>query len=138
MPLLGRNLTISRSDGAGAFVLVCITEQRSLEINNEEIDITKPSCTNPGGPLHAAFMYGIQTIRFTGNGAFVDDATLRQLVADSVNQVTETYQVSAPGVGTFEGDALFSITLSGEKTGELQGDFRFVMSGDVAFEALVP
>jgi predicted secreted protein len=137
MPLLGRMITIARSDGLGEFALACITEQRSLEINNEEVDITKPDCAAPGSKLQAMFMYGIQTIRFQGQGAFVDNATMKAVAADAINQVTETYQVTVPGLGTFEGDALLSLTLSGEKTGELQSDIRFVMSGDVAFQAVV-
>lgn len=134
MALLGRELVIARSDGASAFVPHCITEQRSLEINNEEIDITKPDCTDPGGKLHAAFMYGIQSIRFQGQGAFIDSAELKAAVGNAVNQVTDTYQITIPGVGTMEGDALLSMTLSGDKTGELQQDVRFAMTGDVAFE----
>lgn len=135
MPLLGRELVIARSDGAGGFVPHCITEQRSIEINNEEIDITKPDCADPGGKLHAAFMYGVQSIRFQGQGAFVDNAELKAAVANAVDQVIDEYQITIPGVGTIEGDGLISMTLSGDKTGELQQDVRFAMSGSVAFEA---
>ncbi len=78
---LGRQLTLARSDGAGAFVLACITEQRSLEIN----------------------------------------------------QVITEYQVTVPGVGTFEGDMLVSMTFSGDKTNELQADIRCAMTGALTF-----
>ncbi|MDX0624344.1 phage tail protein [Sinorhizobium medicae] len=130
---LGRQLTLARSTGAGAFTLACITEQRSLEINNEEIDITKPSCTDPGSKLTLALMYGIQSIRFSGQGAFVDTVTMKAVTADAVNQVITEYQVTVPGVGTFEGDMLVSMTFSGDKTNELQADLRCAMTGALTF-----
>lgn len=130
---LGRQLTIARSDGAGAFTLACITEQRSLEINNEEIDITKPNCTDPGQKLTLALMYGIQSIRLAGQGAFVSSAVMKAIAADAINQVVTEYQISVPGVGTFEGDALLSITFSGDKTNELQADIRAAMTGVITF-----
>ncbi|MDX3929223.1 MAG: phage tail protein [Shinella sp.] len=132
---LGRMLTLARSDGEGGFNLVCVTEARSLEINNEEIDITKPNCTDPGSKLVLALMYGVQSIRFTGAGAFVNTATMKVVSADAVNQVIETYQVSVPDVGTFEGDMLISMTFSGDKSNELQSDLRCAMQGQVLFEA---
>lgn len=130
---LGRTLTLARDDGEGGFDLACITEQRSLEINNEEIDITKPSCTDPGSKLTLALMYGVQSIRFSGQGAFVDNATMKAVSADAINQVVKSYQVSVPGVGTFEGDMLISITFSGDKTNELQLDMRCSMTGTIVF-----
>lgn len=132
---LGRMLTLARTDGAGAFTLACITEQRSLEINNEEIDITKPNCADPGSKLVLALMYGIQSIRFSGQGAFVSSAVMKSVAADAINQVVTEYQVTVPGVGTFEGDMLVSITLSGDKTNELQMDIRCAMTGVITFVA---
>lgn len=132
---LGRQLTLARSELAGAFTLACITEQRSLEINNEEIDITKPNCTDPGQKLTLALMYGIQSIRFSGQGAFVSSAVMKAVAADAVNQVVREYQVTVPGVGTFEGDMLISITFSGDKTNELQMDIRCAMTGVITFVA---
>lgn len=134
---LGRQLTIARSDGAGAFTLACITEQRSLEINNEEIDITKPNCTDPGQKLTLALMYGIQSVRLAGQGAFVNSAVMKAIAADAINQVVTEYQIVVPGVGTFEGDALVSITFSGDKTNELQADIRAAMTGVITFVAAV-
>lgn len=134
---LGRQLTIARSDGAGAFTLACITEQRSLEINNEEIDITKPNCTDPGQKLTLALMYGIQSVRLTGQGAFASSAVMKAIAADAINQVVTEYQIVVPGVGTFEGDALISITFSGDKTNELQADIRAAMTGVITFVAAV-
>ncbi len=131
---LGRTLTIAGDDGTGAFGLLCITEQRSVEINNEEIDVTKPNCLDPGSKLVLALQYGLQSIRVAGQGAFVNNATMKRVAADAVNQVVRAYQVTVPGVGTFEGDGLLSITFSGDKTNELQADIRIALTGAVEFE----
>ncbi|SOC47094.1 predicted secreted protein [Rhizobium subbaraonis] len=129
---LGRELVISRSDGAGGFDPACITEQRSIQINNEEIDITKPDCLAPGSKLRKASMYGIQSIVVSGQGAFVSSTTMKTVAADAINQVVETYQVIIPGLGTFEGDAIFTgFTFSGDKSGELQNDITFSMNNAV-------
>lgn len=132
---LGRELVVARSDNAGGFDLACITEQRSLSINNEQIDITKPDCLNPGGKLVRTLDYGVQSIDFSGQGAFVNSATMKAITLDTVNQVKRAYQVTVPGVGTFEGDALLNITFSGDKTNELQVDISFAMSGVIVFVA---
>lgn len=130
---LGRELVVARSDNADGFDLACITEQRSLAINNEQIDITKPDCLNPGGKLVRTLAYGVQSIDFSGQGAFVNSATMKAVTLDTINQVKRVYQVTVPGVGTFEGDALLNITFSGDKTNELQVDISFAMSGVIVF-----
>ena len=129
----GRLLTLSRSDNADGFDLACVTEQRSVSINNEQIDITKPDCANPGSKLVRTLSYGVQSIDFSGAGAFVDNATMKAIAADAINQVKRVYQIAIPGVGTVEGDALLSITFSGDKTGELQADISLAMSGVIVF-----
>jgi predicted secreted protein len=130
---LGRELVVARSDNAGAFALACITEQRTLSINNEQIDITKPDCMNPGSKLVRTLEYGVQSIDFSGQGAFVDNATMKAVALDAINQVKRVYQVTVPGLGTFEGDALLNISFNGDKTGELQVDLSFAMSGVIVF-----
>lgn len=132
---LGRTLTLARKGVSTTFDLACITEQRSLEINNEEIDITKPSCTDPGSKLTLALMYGVQSIRVTGQGAFVNTATMKSVATDAINQVVKAWQITVPGVGTFEGDCLISMTFSGDKTNELQADIRLAMTGTITFVA---
>nr|WP_250811668.1 phage tail tube protein [Neorhizobium tomejilense] len=132
---LGRTLTIARDDGTGDFELLCVTEQRSIEINNEEIDITKPDCAAPGSKLVLALMYGTQSIRVTGQGAFVSNATMKAVAANAINQVVEAYQISIPGVGTIEADGLLSMTFSGDKTNEMQADIRLALTGATTFVA---
>ena len=136
MPL-GRTLLIGQSDGASGYDALCVTEQRSLEINNEEVDITKPDCTSPGSKLAYAAQYGIQTLRFSGDGAFVSSAAQKTAVANSFNQVVEEYEVTIPDVGTFVGDGLLSVTLSGDKTNEMQCSLSLTLTGAVTFTPAV-
>lgn len=132
---LGRTLTVARSDEADGFDLACVTEQRTLTINNEQIDITKPDCLNPGSKLVRTLEYGVQSIDFSGQGAFVNTATMQAVVQDAVQQRKRVYQVSVPEVGTFEGDALLNVTFSGDKTNELQAEISLAMSGVILFVA---
>ncbi|WEZ84578.1 phage tail tube protein [Rhizobium sp. 32-5/1] len=132
---LGRTLTLARNSVSDTYELACITEQRSIEINNEEIDITKPSCTDPGSKLQLALMYGVQSIRVTGQGAFVSTATMKLVALDTINQLVKSWQITVPGVGTFEGDCLISMTFSGDKSNELQADIRLAMTGAITFVA---
>lgn len=134
---LGRMLTIARATAPSVFAAVCVTEQRSLEINNEEVDITKPNCASPGSKLVAAFQYGVQTMRISGAGAFVNAASYKALAADAVNQVVSNYQITVPDVGTFTGDGLVSMSFSGDKSNELQADFKLSLTGTVTFVAAV-
>lgn len=130
---LGRELVIKRLMTDDDFVSVCVTEARSLEINNEEIDVTKPSCTDPGSKLVLALMYGIQRINLQLDGAFVSNLASKAMINDAVSQIVTPYQVVVPDVGTFEADFLISLTFSGDKTNELQCQGRMSATGTVAF-----
>lgn len=136
---LGRELVIKREMlPAGTYVSVCVTEARSLEINNEEIDITKPDCAAPGSKLTLALMYGVQRINVQIDGAVVNNTARAAMTADAVNQVITGYQIVVPGVGTFEADFLVSLTFSGDKTNELQCQGRMSATGLVSFVAIAP
>ncbi|WP_439273547.1 phage tail tube protein [Pseudochrobactrum sp. HB0163] len=132
---LGREVVIKRMMAQDNFVSVCVTEARSLEINNEEIDITKPNCADPGSKLVLSLMYGIQRINVQLDGAFVSNAASQAMTGDAVNQVITPYQVVVPEVGTFEADFLVSLTFSGDKTNEMQCQGRMSATGTVAFTA---
>lgn len=135
---MGRELVIKRfMDDGLEFVSVCVSEARSLEINNEEIDITKPDCADPGSKLVRSLMYGMQSIGVQLDGAFVGNKAQKAMTGDAVNQIVTPYQIVVPGVGTFEADFLVSMTFSGDKTGELQAQGRMSASGKIGFTAAV-
>ena len=132
----GRELIIKITDGTTGFNTVCVTEARSLTINNNVIDISKPDCANPANKLQYEGMYGMQRIAFQGDGAFVNNAAKLRVMNNARTQVIEAYQVVIPGWGTFEGDALLETTgFSGEKEGEMQASFTATFSGAVTFTA---
>ncbi|TPW29675.1 phage tail protein [Martelella alba] len=133
---LGRELIIKRKNDAETFDIVCVVEQRSLNINNEEVDTTRPDCDNPGGVLKYSSIGGVQSVRWSGSGAYVSSATQALVLQDILGQSLNDYQVTVPGVGTFEGPMrMLSANFQGDKTAEMTCDLAGVFDGDVAFEA---
>ncbi|AMM84250.1 phage tail tube protein [Martelella sp. AD-3] len=134
---LGRELIIKRkNDATEEFDIVCVVEQRSLNINNEEVDTTKPDCDNPGGVLRYSSIGGVQSVRWSGSGAYVSSVTQALVLDDVLNQRKAEYQVTVPSVGTFEGlMTMLSANFQGDKTGELTCDLAGVFQQDVAFAA---
>lgn len=131
---LGRSLVIARYTAPDTYAAVCVTESRSLTINNEVVDITKPDCTSPGGKLAYAAQYGIQKISYSGAGAYVNAAAQKAVIADAVAQTVTEYQITVPDVGVFVGDGLLTTTeLSGDKTNELQSNFSIELTGAITY-----
>ncbi|MEM1375873.1 MAG: phage tail tube protein [Pseudomonadota bacterium] len=132
----GRELIIKVTDGASAFNTVCVTEARSLTINNNMIDISKPDCANPANKLVYAAQHGMQRVSFQGDGAFVNNAAKKRVMGNALNQTTEAYQVIIPGWGTLQGDAqLETAGFNGAKEGELQASFTATFTGAITFTA---
>ncbi|MEP2977961.1 MAG: phage tail tube protein [Lentilitoribacter sp.] len=130
----GRELLLAMTDGSGGFDAVAVTEQRSISINNEAVDITKPDLANPGGKLSHAVQAGIQRISFSGAGASVNIAANKVLTLDAFNQTIKAYQISVPEVGTFTGDLYYeTLEFNGDKTNETQFSFSAVMTGTIVF-----
>ena len=133
---LGRELIIKRKSSSEAFDIVCVVEQRSLNINNEEVDTTKPDCDNPGGVLKYSSIGGVQSVRWSGSGAYVSSATQALVLRDILEQTKSEYQVTVPSVGTFEGPmTMLSANFQGDKSGELTCDLAGVFDGSVVFAA---
>lgn len=100
-----RELVVKReSDTPGTFVFVCGIRTRSLTMSNAQIDTTVPNCTDPSLPIRATARPGRQTITFSGDGLFDNDAVGKAVADDSRLQTTDrNYQVIVPGYGTWEG-----------------------------------
>lgn len=134
----GREIIIAVSDGALGFDAISVTAARSLRINNELVDITKPDALNPGAMLVSQAMYGTRQLAYSGAGAFVNQAAKKKVMTDAVNQVTETYRITIPEVGTFTGDGLLGTAeFSGDLSNEMQDSFELQMSGDITFTPAV-
>jgi TP901-1 family phage major tail protein len=123
----GRTLLLKRGDGGGteAFATVCGITTRSISINNNEVDVTVPDCSTPGDKVLAKTAYGIQTLEFSGDGMFTDEAAHKNMSNDALNQALGNYQVVVPGWGTFEGAIFIG---SYELSGETEGNMGFSVS----------
>lgn len=102
-----KELVIKRGNADGppeTFSFVCGIRTRSMSMSNAQIDTTVPSCTDPSLPIVATARPGRQTIQFSGDGLFDNDAVGKAVADDSrVQNITQNYQVIVPGYGTFEG-----------------------------------
>lgn len=131
---LGRNIIIAAATAPDTYAAICVTASRSFTINNEEVDITKPDCTAPGGKLASATQYGIQKLTYSGDGAYVNAAAQKQVVADAVAQTVKEYELTIPDVGTFVGDGILtSVAFNGDMTNEMQSSFALSFTGAVTF-----
>lgn len=114
---LGRLLVIKRStaaDGTGTRTFVCGFRTSKFSMANAEIDNTVPACDAPGDPIVATSIPGRQTMEFTGDGLFDNDAVSVAVVDDARLQRRVTYEVIAPGYGTWVGPfAVFNFEFSG-------------------------
>lgn len=113
-----RELVIKRSavaDGTGTRVFVCGLRTRSWGIDNAEIDTTVPNCTDPTLPIVATSTAGRQTLEFTGDGLFDNDAVGKIVADDARLQRKPTYEVIVPGYGSWVGPmGVFAYQWSGD------------------------
>lgn len=119
-----KELVIKRGDGASpeVFTFVCGFRTRSFKMSNASIDTTVPNCTDPSAPIIATARPGRQTIEFSGNGLFDDNAVGKLVIDDVRNQAIDVnYEVIVPGVGTFSGPWFISdFELSGDMENPLE------------------
>lgn len=105
-----RELVIKReTETPGTFEFVCGFRTRSFTMSNAQIDTTVPSCTDPSLPIVATARPGRQTIQFSGDGLFDNDAVGKKVADDArLQNTTINYQIVVPGYGTFEGPFFIS------------------------------
>jgi predicted secreted protein len=101
-----KELVIKRGDGASpeVFTLVCGFQTSTFTLSNAQVDTTVPNCTDPSLPIVATARPGRQTISFSGDGLFDNNAVGKLVIDDVKDQAIDVnYQVIIPGVGTWEG-----------------------------------
>jgi predicted secreted protein len=114
-----RELVIKRgasADGTGTITFVCGIRTRSFSMSNATIDNTVPDCDDPSLPIVATAKPGRQTIEFSGDGLFDNDAVSILVADDARLQREPPYTVIVPGYGTWVGPFMVS---------------NFVWSGDM-------
>jgi len=141
---LGRELLIKIGNGATpeTFTTVCGFDARSLNINNNFVDSTVPSCNIPSGIVEESGVYGVQSMVFSGSGKFDNDSAGVALADAALLQSTSgsnpsiNFQVLVPGWKTFTGPFLIeSFNLSGSKEGNADFEATFRKGGAVTVSA---
>ncbi|KEA07480.1 phage tail tube protein [Rhizobium rhizogenes] len=135
---LGRLLLIKVGDGADpeVFSNLCGLKDRSFDLSANSVDTTKPSCTNPGGPVQKTGRPGITSRTFQGSGVFVSSAAMKAFMTHVINATVFNAQVIVPGLGTFEGSYFVtSFTASGDMENDLQFSATFEAADVLDFTA---
>ena len=135
---LGRMLLIKIGDGGSPETLnpLCGLKDRSFDLSANSVDTTKPSCTNPGGPVQKTGRPGITSRTFSGSGAFVSSAVMKAFMGKVINTEIFNAEVSVPGLGSFTGPYFVtSFTASGDMENDLQFDATFEAADALTFTA---
>lgn len=139
---LGRLLLIKVGDGATpgpeVFNNLCGLKDRSFDLSANSVDTTKPSCTNPGGPVQKTGRPGVTNRTFQGSGTFVSSTIMKTFMGKVINTQIFNAQVVVPGLGTFEGPFFVTnFTASGDMENDLQFDATFEAAAELEFTAEV-
>ncbi|MGQ3213007.1 phage tail tube protein [Shinella sp.] len=135
---LGRLLLIKLGDGATpeVFTNLCGLKDRSFDLSANTVDTTKPSCTNPGGPVQKTGRPGITSRTFSGSGTFVSSSIMKAFMGKVINTTVFNAQVVVPGLGTFEGPYFATnFTFDGGMEDDLQFNGTFEAAGELSFTA---
>lgn len=136
----GRTLLIKIGDGATpteGFDTMCALTTKTLTINNEVIDVTTASCTDPGGVLWSESMDGVKSIAIAGNGISKKDDAEARLTEVAISATPNVnLQVVVPNFGTFAGRFFItSMELGGEQSGGVTFSLAAQSTGAVTFTA---
>lgn len=135
---LGRLLLIKIGDGAEpeVFSNLCGLKDRSFDLTANTVDTTKPSCTNPGGPVQKTGRPGIASRTFSGSGTFVSSAAMKAFMGKVINTEKFNAQVVVPGLGTFEGPYFATnFTFDGSMEDDLQFNGTFEAADELTYTA---
>ena len=137
---LGRLLLIKLGDGATpeVFTNLCGLKDRSFDLSANSVDTTKPSCTNPGGPVQKTSRPGIVSRTFSGSGTFVSSAAMKAFMVHVNDATVFNAQVIVPDLGTYEGPYFVSnFTFDGGMEDDLQFSATFEAADALTFTAEV-
>ncbi|SNZ21726.1 phage tail tube protein [Cohaesibacter gelatinilyticus] len=130
----GKELTIKVGDGADpeVFSLICDVKDKTLTINNNQIDTTTPSCTDPTGKLISSSEYGVQTLSLSGSGLANDGAVFQRFHDACLNQTKPNIEVNVPNVKKYTGAAFIeSLDIQGTFDDMVTFDFSLSMTGTI-------
>jgi len=101
---IGRAFAIKISDGAGGFQFFAGMTGKSLSINISFVDVTVGDQANPANMSVREQLADTKSIDLSGDGRTMDDAAQRRLIAMAASDApSDTFQISHPNLGEFEG-----------------------------------
>lgn len=141
----GRLLLIKIGDGeeSEVFTTLCGIQSKTLNVNNNSVDVTTMDCTAPGGQLWQEVMTGMRSVEVSGNGIFEGGATLTRFkaiafgtgAADTADAIGN-FQVIVPDFGTFGGAFhVNGVEFAGEQEDAVKYSLTLASSGAVTFTA---
>jgi TP901-1 family phage major tail protein len=134
---LGRLMLLKIGDGAASEVFsdLCGLTAKTMTINNTEIDVTTPDCTNPGGVMWTEVLAGTKRVTVAGEGLFTEPTTLARAntVATSAGAVANLRMI-VPELGTFAASFFFTtLDLGGPADGGVTYSVAASSTGPVTF-----
>ncbi len=119
---------------AGTYTAIGGLRTKSLQINEDEIDVTDSD--SPGQWRELLAGAGIFSMSVSGNGVFKDSASEGYILAQKLAKVHPSFQMVIPGVGTFQGPFMIgNLSWQGAERGEVQYAMNFSSAGELTFTA---
>lgn len=131
----GKTVTIKIGDGADpeVFSAVCGVKEKSFSINNQQVDTTKPDCTDPTKILAYEGEFGVRTVTLSGSGlAQAGSASFTAFKDAALNQTKPNLEINIPNFQKYRGSSLItSFSLTGPMDNNVAFDFEVTMSGEI-------
>ena len=132
----GRAMLLKISDGAGVFTAFAGLTSKSLEINNERIDVTTPDPVTPEGEMWTETLDGVKSVSVSGDGQMVEGENEGRLVTIAMSAAAEDdFEVVVPGLGTFAGRFAVNVGYNGAE--DMTFSITLASTGKITFTAAV-
>lgn len=136
----GKLMIIQREDpaNAGQWLNLCGVNSTTLTINNAVGSEERVKCTDRAAAIETIRTYGAQSVEFSADGFFDDDANGQFAADQALAQSTPKLRAFVPGWGYIEAEQWFlpSSTFTGATTGQLANSNSFQASGAITFTAI--
>lgn len=135
----GRLMLINIGDGetpTEGFAVLCALTTKTLSINTEQVDVTSPDCTTPGGVMWRETFDGVKSISISGSGFVKDEATEKRLNAVAMASPNiANFQIVVPEIGTYAGPFAVNAEFGGDAAGGVTYGLTLESAGVIAFTA---
>ncbi|MFC6640818.1 MULTISPECIES: phage tail tube protein [Sulfitobacter] len=134
----GRAMLLKISDGEAipVFTPFAGLTSKSLQINNERIDVTTPDPVTPEGEMWRETLDGVKSVSVSGDGQLVEGANEARLVTIAMSAAAEDdFQVVVPGLGAFAGRFAVNVEYTGAE--DMTFSITLQSTGKITFTAAV-